>query len=790
MLESRSRPSAERSAETGNILTARVPRLSPDEITRLLGVYGLSGTPRPLPGERDQNLKVTAADGRQYVLKIANAAEPAQALAFQNAALDHVATADPSLPVPRTVTSLEGATIVPVHHDGTVFMARLVTHLPGEPALDFRATPGFRRDAGRIAGQLDRALSGFRHSGGPADMIWDLRHAAALEDRIHLVADPKRRAIAETVMASFKVRVVPTFASLRRQVIHNDIHQNNIMRDPRSGAITGIIDFGDMVETSLVNEAAIAIAHQLYREPDLLGVASEFLSAYAAAMPLERAEIAVLFDLVKMRLLSREIIAAWRSATSGGPSPYRADISEMGWEALSRALSISPAHATEHLEKAMTALATAPRSTSIDQAYEDLMARRRKAMGPMYKEFYQQPFMPVKGEGVWVIDAHGKRYLDAYNNVPHVGHCHPHVADAVARQVRVFNSNTRYPSELIVEYAERLTATMPDHLDTAMFVCSGTEANELAWRIATANTGGTGALVTDAAFHGNSTIIGALDTATLPHDKLEPWIGTVTAPRFSGAVEGNGKALSSNDYAATYAESIARLEKRGHLPAAFFVCPVFASDGLYSVPTGYLDPAIAEIRRAGGLVIADEVQTALGRTGTHYWGFQHAGLVPDIVTMGKPMGNGIPLGVVAARRSLVEGFLQTQRYFNTFGGNQVAAAAGLAVLDVIEDEKLQENALQVGTYLRENLAGLIGRHAAIGDVRGTGLFAGVEIVEGDKPSPTKARAVIEDLLTRGVLVGLTGAGKNLLKIRPPMVFSRENADMLVDALDKSLAKIG
>ncbi|WP_161808086.1 aminotransferase class III-fold pyridoxal phosphate-dependent enzyme [Mesorhizobium sp. 1M-11] len=790
MLESRSRQSAERSTEAGGILTARIPRLATDELTRLLGVYGLSGTFKPLSGERDQNLKVTVADGRQYVLKIANAAEPAQALAFQNAALDHIATADPALPVPRTVTSQEGATIVPVHHDGAVFMARLVTHLTGEPALDFRATPSFRCDAGRLAGRLDRALSGFRHSGGPTDMIWDLRHAAALEDRIHHIADPRRRAIAETVMANFKARVVPAFAGLRRQVIHNDIHQNNIMRDPRSGAIAGIIDFGDMVETCLVNEAAIAIAHQLYREPDLLGVASEFLSAYATTMPLEHAEVAVLFDLVKMRLLSREIIAAWRSATSGGPSPYRADISEMGWEALSRALAIRPEHATEHLEKAMTALAAAPRSASTDQAYEDLMARRRKAMGPIYREFYQQPFMPVKGEGIWVTDAHGKRYLDAYNNVPHVGHCHPHVADAVARQVQVFNSNTRYPSELIVHYAERLTATMPDHLDTAMFVCSGTEANELAWRIATANTGGTGALVTDAAFHGNSTIIGALDTATLPHDRLEPWIGTVTAPRFAGAAGGNGKALSSSDYAASYAESIAGLAKRGHHPAAFFVCPVFASDGLYSVPAGYLDPAIAEIRRAGGLIIADEVQTALGRTGTDFWGFQHAGLVPDIVTMGKPMGNGIPLGVVVARRSLVEGFLQTQRYFNTFGGNQVAAAAGLAVLDVIEKEKLQENALHIGTYLRENLAGLMGRHAAIGDVRGTGLFAGVEIVEGDKPSPSKARAVIEDLLTRGVLVGLTGAGRNLLKIRPPMVFSRENADMLVDALDKALAKVG
>jgi 4-aminobutyrate aminotransferase and related aminotransferases len=778
-------------AQAETILTARVPRLTQDELSAFLArTYGLEGTFRPLSGERDQNLEVTAADGTCYVLKIANAAEPAEALTFQTAALDHIAAADPALPVPRTVASRDGARIVPVSHDGATFLARLVTHLPGEPALDFRATPGFRRAAGRMTGRLDRALASFRHSGGAQEMIWDLRHAAALEDRIHHITDPERRAMATRVMAEFRTQAVPAFARLRTQVIHNDIHQNNIMRDPRTGEISGLIDFGDMVETLLVNEAAIAVAHQLYREEDILGVATEFLSAYAAEMPLEPAEIAALFHLVRMRLLSREIIVAWRAATTDGPSPYRADISEMGWEALARALSIDPDHATKILETAMTASAPVPGSTpSGDPVYDALMARRRKGMGPMYKEFYRQPFMPVKGEGVWVTDAHGRRYLDAYNNVPHVGHCHPHIADAVARQVHTFNSNTRYPSEPVVAYAERLLATLPDHLDTAMFVCSGTEANELAWRIATANTGATGALVTDAAFHGNSTVIAALDTATIPHDRVQPFVGMASAPRFGGAA-GGGTAPSAEAYAETWRSAIEGLQARGHRPAALFVCPVFASDGLYSVPAGYLDPAIGEIRKAGGLVVADEVQTALGRTGTHFWGFEHAGLVPDIVTMGKPMGNGIPLGVVVARRALVEGFLQTQRYFNTFGGNQVAAAAGLGVLDVMERENLQENAAEVGAYLRERLAALMSRHAAIGDVRGTGLFAGVEIVAGDKPAPAKARAIIEELMRGGVLVGITGAGRNLLKIRPPMVFSRENADLLVDTLDAALATVG
>ncbi|MBN9241282.1 MAG: aminotransferase class III-fold pyridoxal phosphate-dependent enzyme [Mesorhizobium sp.] len=777
-------------ADADGILTARVPRLTTGELEALLDrAYGLRGTLKPLSGERDQNLMVSAFDGRAYVLKIANAAEPPEALAFQTAALDHIAKVDPELPVPRTIAARDGSAIVPAPHDGILFSARLVTHLPGQPALEFRTTPAFRRATGRLVGRLDRALSGFRHGGGPSRMIWDLRHAADLADRIRFIADPARRALAERAMADFRGHTLPALSSLRRQVVHNDAHQNNIMRDPRSGAITGLIDFGDMVETQLVNEVAIAVAHQLYGEPDLLGVVGQFLSAYTAEMPLERQEIAVLFGLVKTRLAMREIIVAWRTALAGGVSPYRTDISELGWEALARAFAIDPDHATATLEKAMNAPAVS-RPASTDKTYEDLLTRRRKAMGPIYKEFYQQPFMPVKGEGVWVTDAHGKRYLDAYNNVPHVGHCHPRVADAMAKQARTFNSNTRYPSEIVVAYAERLLATLPDHLDTAMFVCSGTEANELAWRIATANSGGSGALVTASAFHGNSTIIGAFDTSTIPAERLQPWVGVVPAPAIAGAAGDNGKAPSPAAYAGKYSEAIKGLEQRGHRPAALFVCPVFASDGLYPVPEAYLDPAVAEVRRAGGLVVADEVQTALGRTGTHFWGFQHAGIVPDIVTMGKPMGNGMPLGVVVARRALVEGFLQTQRYFNTFGGNQVAAAAGHAVLDVLEGEKLHDNALQVGAYLRAGLAGLMSRHAAIGDVRGTGLFAGVEIVEDGAAAPAKARAVIEDLLKRGVLVGVTGAGRNLLKIRPPMVFSRENADLLVDALDKALASVG
>jgi 4-aminobutyrate aminotransferase-like enzyme len=287
-------------------------------------------------------------------------------------------------------------------------------------------------------------------------------------------------------------------------------------------------------------------------------------------------------------------------------------------------------------------------------------------------------------------------------------------------------------------------------------------------------------------------VIGALDTSTIPADRLEPWVATVSAPAFAGMRPDRPKP-DARDYAGRYRDAVDQLRNRGFAPAAFFVCPAFASDGLYMAPDGFVEPAVAELRHAGALIVADEVQTALGRTGEHFWGFQHAGFTPDIVTMGKPMGNGLPLAVVVTSRELVDGFLKRGRYFNTFGGNQVAAAAGMAVLDVIEKERLQEKALAVGAELRSSLASLMDRHQSIGDVRGSGLFMGVEIVRdrrSDFPDPDKARAVIEALLRRGVLVGITGADRNLLKIRPPMVFSREHADLLVGALDESLAEVG
>ncbi|MFO1061147.1 MAG: aminotransferase class III-fold pyridoxal phosphate-dependent enzyme [Dongiaceae bacterium] len=418
-----------------------------------------------------------------------------------------------------------------------------------------------------------------------------------------------------------------------------------------------------------------------------------------------------------------------------------------------------------------------------------LAERRGRVLGSGLKQFYEFPFHPVRGAGVWLYDAAGRAYLDAYNNVPHVGHCHPRVVEALARQAALVNTNTRYLHEGIVAYAERLVATMPPGLDTCLFTCTGSEANDLAWRLATAATGGTGALAAEYAYHGNSTAIIALDGAS-PPEVSGPWVAKLPAPRYPVAgAWGQGEATGAA-WAGAMDGAIETLRQRGHRPAAFYFCSLFATDGLFVPPPGFLDDGLARLRAAGGLAIADEVQPGLGRIGTHLWGFQALGVVPDIVTMGKPMGNGHPIGVVVARRDVVDAFFRRQRYFNTFGGNPVSAAVGMAVLDVLEEEALQANARRVGAELKGALEALARRHPLVGEIRGGGLFLGVELLVDRatrQPATAAARRVLNALGREGVLVGLTGPGAGMIKIRPPMVFDAGNAEQLLTTLDRVLA---
>jgi 4-aminobutyrate aminotransferase-like enzyme len=415
-----------------------------------------------------------------------------------------------------------------------------------------------------------------------------------------------------------------------------------------------------------------------------------------------------------------------------------------------------------------------------------LAERRARALGPTYHLFYDDPVHVVRGEGLWLYDADGRRYLDMYNNVPSVGHCHPRVVAALGAAAARLNTHTRYLHEAVVELAESLLATMPAEIERVVFACTGSEANDLAVRVAKAATGGTGILVTANAYHGATETTAGLSPERGENGPVGRDVYTVPAPRSH-----RGHGTVGEDFAEGVVAALRRMRRDGVRPAALLFDTIFASDGIFSDPEGFVARAVAAVRDAGGLCIADEVQAGCGRTGT-MWGFARHRLTPDLVTMGKPMGNGHPIAALAARSEPLERFARSVGYFNTFGGNTVSAAVGKSVLDVIAEERLIDNARRQGDRLRAGLDRLAARSSAVRDVRGAGLFVGVELSE-ERPTGAvprdQAGAVVNALRQRGVLIGRTGPANHVLKIRPPLPIRAEEIDGFLAALEDSLREL-
>lgn len=409
-----------------------------------------------------------------------------------------------------------------------------------------------------------------------------------------------------------------------------------------------------------------------------------------------------------------------------------------------------------------------------DPDTERLIEARSHLLGPAYRLFYERPVHLVRGSGSHLFDADGERYLDAYNNVVSVGHCHPRVVAAITRQAETLNTHTRYLHDGIVEYSERLLATLPGEVDRVMYACTGSEANDLALRVAQMYTGARGVIVTRDAYHGNTEAVTAISPSIGGATSIGPHVRAVAAPdSYRSGDDVAGRFLADVDAA------IADLKAAGHgRLSCLIVDTFFSSDGIYPDPA-VLAPAVAAVRAAGGVFIADEVQPGFGRTGEAMWGFTRHGVVPDLVTMGKPMANGLPVAAMAARSEVLEAFAREVPYFNTFGGNPVSMAAAGAVLDVIEDEQLMANAAKVGTVLRDELTAVAAENPRVGDVRGAGLYVGIEMVTGpDLLTPDRAGAhdLVNAMRDRRVLISVCGTQGSVLKVRPPLVFSLSDVD--------------
>ncbi len=767
------------------VLTAEAPTFTGDEAAGLarrhFGLDADGGT--SLGSERDQTFLLSRAGEPVGVLKVSNAAERTDTLDMEALVVRHLALVDPELAVARPIMwSGAGDLDDPrsyrfeVVGEASRHWSRLYPVMPGRmrsapSSLDDRAVVAWGRTTARLA----RGMRGFSHPSAHRSLPWDLRSVPMVRPMVPAIRRPDWRAAVEQALDRYDTTIAPRWTSLRAQVVHGDLNIDNALVDAE-GLITGIIDFGDMSHTALITDLASVIDSLVLDRgvDEAFRVARLVLDGYQQITPLEDLELLLISDAWAARAAAGIAIASWRSAEGledpefaerdlGRLHPVLQGIIDTGFDEAARRVSglRSPA----------------PR--------DELIARRDRALGPAMEPLtYDEPIYVESASGVWMQDVDGRRYLDAYNNVPCVGHGHPRVTGAIARQARRVNTHLRYLHPAAIELAERLIATCPRGLDTVLFVNSGSEANDLAWRLARHVTGRRGALCTEHAYHGISDAIAPLSPETLYAGQVSEHV-----ERWRPADAYRDEHLDATEFTA----ALGRLEAKGLPPAAVILDGVLQSDGVLTLTPAYVADLARRTHAAGALWIADEVQGGHGRTGEAMWSFERYGIEPDFVTLGKPMGNGHPVAAVITRRDYLEGFAADSVIFSTFGGNPVSAAAGLAVLDVLDDEQVLPRVVKAGSLLREQLVETTRDARCVGEVRGVGLANGIEIVS-DRAARTpdgEAAGALRDAMKRnGVLVGTTGPRSNVIKVRPPLAFTEREVPTFVDAFARSLRDLG
>ncbi len=759
--------------------------------------FGRTGTATRLPGYNDENFLVTEQGGQRWVLKISPPDTPKGLLQLQNGAMLHLeATLQDytfSLPQP----SLEGDTLVSAQMPaGPPRWLRLLSWVAGSPWTDRHPIEdALVRQLGQCLGRLDEALADFDHPAARHETVWDLRRAMDLWPLTPLVGDSRRRAIVEHVLLDMEMEVLPRLATTRRSIIHNDANEHNILLHKKPGAasraqensVLGLIDFGDLVLTHTVCEVAIAAAYVLIRSQDLTRL-GPLIAGYHQVMALRDEELALLPGLIAGRLVT-SVLKSTEGILARPDNAYLTTSQDGAWRALDLLMARQPENLAEQFRLSCGLAAGHDLPAIRPRA---ILKARRRHLGRNLSLAYQQPLTIVRGSRQYLFDQRGRAYLDLVNNVCHVGHAHPRVVRALRSQAARLNTNTRYLHPLLVDYAERLVSLLPDPLQVVFLCCTGSEANDLALRLARQATGRQDLVVVDAAYHGHTAAL--IDASPYKFDSAggngrAPHIHVVPCP---DVYRGKHRGADAGTKYAQDVRATLQQAAQGGGAAAFIVESLLGCGGQIEPPAGYLSRAFEHARQAGALCIADEVQVGFGRVGSHLWGFEAQGAVPDIVTLGKPIGNGHPLAAVVTTAAVADAFDNGMEYFNTFGGNPVSCAVGMAVLDVVRDEALQDNARQVGEHFLTTLRQVADRHPMIGDVRGRGLFLGVELVRDAttlEPAAQEAGQVIEAMKRQGILLSTDGPLHNVLKIKPPLVVDRRDAERFAETLDRSLTAL-
>ncbi|NOX34760.1 MAG: aminotransferase class III-fold pyridoxal phosphate-dependent enzyme [Deltaproteobacteria bacterium] len=754
-------------------------------ISKLMKIeYDFSSKISRLSGE-NENYLIKKEDNSLFVLKLADDNTSAGMIEIEHLAVERLIDAGLEIRFPRVIpTRANGIQAVLMTKDRKEIRGRLLEFVEGEPWREsLPASKEQLENLGKIIAEMDTALSFVVHPDAKRTHHWDLARADQHRSQVPIINDPGKRQILEWVFHIYAAIAMPLFATLPQSLIHGDINDDNVL--VRDKKIAGILDFGDCLINPTICDLAIALAYHTLDEDDPLNAAAIIIGAYHKIRPLSMDEVKIIFPLMCARLAVSVIISAQRKKID--PDREGWFVSEKrAWQKLEAFSTTGPAQAAIILAGRTNLEPFEDRGASVTE----LLKNRQRLIAPSVSPSYDQPLKFIYGKGQYLYDYNGRPFLDLYNNVCHVGHCHPKVVKAGKKQMARLNTNTRYLYDGLTDYAQRLCDTLPDGLDTCFFVNSGSEANDLALRIARTYTGQKEMIVVNNAYHGHTNTM--IDISPYKFmgkggkGKPEPWVHILPVPDgYRGRFKGQGK-----DAGKAYGNEVKKIIETIRGPIACFITESLLSCGGQVIPPRqYFKTVFKHVRNAGGLCITDEVQTGFGRVGSHFWAFELQDVIPDIVVMGKPIGNGHPMSAVVTRKEIARSFANGMEFFATFGGNPVSCAIGIAVLDVIKEDGLQKNAEKTGAIILEGLTDLKDKHEIIGDVRGIGLFIGIELVKDRNtlaPAERKAAETVNRLKNRGILLGTDGPFNNVIKIKPPMVITRDDAEMFIRVFDDVL----
>ena len=746
-------------------------------LTQVIGDPSL--TYKRLDGYDNANYLVETEGDKLIVKSYVYRAEQEAQVVAESDILDHLRAAGGDR-YPRPIAFDDGSLVKQVEIDGTASLMRKLSFLDGTFLGDAEATPALYASLGAFLAEMDIALQEtdsyvIRARQSP----WDLQYLELNRRYIDDVVEASDRKVVQYFFDQYDHHVRPHYQDLRRQIIHNDANEWNVL--VQDGKVSGIIDFGDVAHSFLISELAIAITYSIYDKDDPLDWAVIILKAYHEVLPLQEVEVDVLYYLIAARLCT-SICNSAHAAIASPDNTYASVSEQHALRLLHKWVAINPRHASNTFRQAIGL--EAPPVPSIDAA----IARRHEHVSASLSLSYKLPIHMVGGVFQYMYGADGATFLDAYNNIPHVGHCHPTVTSAAYEQMLHLNTNTRYVYDQLADYADHLLSKFTASLSKVFFVNSGSAASDLAIRLAKAHTGHNDIMVMELGYHGNTQTSIEISDYKFNNPKGEGQKDHIVKTPIPNTYNGRYTKDMDSPGVQYGRDAVAQVAGHGRPLAAFIAEPVVGCAGQVPLAPQYLQTVYPAIRAQGGLCISDEVQTGFGRLGDHFWGFEAHGVVPDIVVLGKPIANGHPMGAVVCTDEVARSFERGVEFFSSFGGNPVSCAIASAVLDVIETEDLQANAREVGHYYRELLRGLMTTYPCIGDVRGMGLFIGIEIVEPDskKPDTNLASHIKNTLRERHILISTDGLHDNVIKSKPPLCFTKDNARQVVDAIEEVL----